>query len=94
MAGIPKIQDKKTALNTLSTAMRFGRAMQITPSCMCHSLNCILSQGMNALSRKEISKLLGGEGLFSVLCKQEAFCGSIFLKVLHHEGMLGEDRGQ
>ena len=94
MASIPKIRDKKTALSTLDTAMVFGRPTQITFSCMCQSLNCICSQRLIAVYRKEITKLLGGEVLFSVLCMQEAFPGEIFLKVIHHEGMIGEHHGQ
>ena len=96
MAGIPKILDKKTAFNTLAldTAMRFGRAAKITPSCLCCSLNCIQSQQVIAFSRKEMMELLGGEGLFSVLCRQEVFPGGIFLKVGDHETMLWEHHGQ
>jgi hypothetical protein len=94
MAGIPKIWDKKTAFNTLDMAMRFGRATKITPLCLCCCLNCIRSKQVIAFSRKEMMELLGGEGSFSVLCRQDAFLGGIFLKVGDHERMLWEHHGQ
>jgi hypothetical protein len=40
VARIPIIWDIKTTMITLDTAMRFGRATKIPPSCLCSRFNC------------------------------------------------------